>query len=120
MIKRIVATKEAENIIHRIAQEFGEIIFYQSGGCCEGSRPICMPKNDYYVKTKDALFDTIEGFEYYMDKDVIEYWQYSQLTLDVIDSPSGGFSLENEYDKSFIIRSRLFSKEEIKSLSPIY
>lgn len=116
MVERIITTDQSKEVIRRLTHEFGDLVFYQSGGCCEGSRPICMQKSDFYEKSKDVLFATIEGFPYYMDKDVFEYWRYSQLTLDVVDSAYGGFSLESDYEKSFIIRSRLFTEEELKEL----
>lgn len=114
--QRIVATEAARDVIRRLAAEYGDLVFSQSGGCCDGARPICLQKSDYYVKTNDVLLGQIEGFNYYLDGNMFDYWKNSQLTLDVMDNMSGSFSLEDIYDKSFIIRSRIFSDAELQGL----
>ncbi|MBP3942261.1 DUF779 domain-containing protein [Sphingobacteriaceae bacterium WQ 2009] len=120
MIARLNATAEAIALIHELQQEFGELMFYQAGGCCEGSQPQCFKKGKYYLRKNDAMIGLIEGCEFWIDRDLFEYWQYSHFELDVIDGIGvGGFSLETSRMKTFKIKYRLFSEEDLQHLSPI-
>jgi len=120
MIKRIDATAEALELIHELQNEFGEIMFYQAGGCCEGSQPQCFKKGKYYLRKKDAMIGTVAGAEFWIDRDLFEYWQYAHFTLDVIDGYGvGGFSLETSRQKTFRIIYRLFEEQELAGLEPV-
>lgn len=115
-IKRITATEKAENIIKQLRQEYGELIFHQSGGCCEGSYPHCFQKDEFRVGDSDVCLGEITGCKFYMAKDQFEYWKHTQLRLDVTTGRGASFSLETTMDVCFVIRSRIFTEEELNHL----
>jgi len=120
MVSRLSATGKALELISELKRNNGELMFYQAGGCCEGTQPQCFEKGGFYLRTNDVLIGEIEGCEFWVDKDLFEYWQYSHFTLDAIDGfGPGGFSLETPLGKTFKIHYRLFTEEELKDLSPI-
>ena len=96
------------------------LMFYQAGGCCEGTQPQCFEKGGFYVRTNDAMIGLVDGFEFWIDRDLFEYWKFSHFTLDVTDGfGPGGFSLETPLGKTFNIIYRLFTEEELKNLEPV-
>lgn len=120
MIQRLAATDTAIALIHELQAEFGDLMFYQAGGCCEGTQPQCFKKGKYYLRKNDAMIGLVEGCEFWVDRDLFEYWKYSHFTLDVIDGMGvGGFSLETSRLKTFKISYTLFSDAELADLSPI-
>lgn len=119
-IKRLEATEKALNLIEMLQEKFAELMFYQAGGCCEGTQPQCFEKGGFYLRYEDVCIGTINGFEFWVDKDLFEYWKHAHFTLDVTDAiGAGGFSLETPYGKTFIINYRLFTDEESKYLEEI-
>lgn len=95
-------------------------MFYQAGGCCEGTQPQCFEKDGFYLRTGDVCIGTIKGFEFWIDKDLFEYWKYSHFTLDVLDGfGPGGFSLETPYGKTFKVHYRLFTEVELENLEHV-
>ena len=103
-----------------LQEKFGDLMFYQAGGCCEGTQPQCFEKGGFYLRYEDVCIGTIKGFEFWVDKDLFEYWKHAHFTLDVTDAiGAGGFSLETPYGKTFIIKYRLFTEEESTNLEEI-
>jgi len=95
-------------------------MFYQAGGCCEGTQPQCFEKGGFYPRMNDAMIGLAEGYEFWIDRDLYEYWQYSHFTLDVLDGfGPGGFSLESSLGKTFKVHYRLFTDEELMHLAPV-
>lgn len=120
MIKRLDVTEEAKKIIQQLAAQHGDLMFYQAGGCCEGTQPQCFEKGGYFPRMNDAMIGLAEGYEFWIDRDLFEYWQYSHFTLDVLDGfGPGGFSLETPLGKTFKVHYRLFNEEELKNLEPV-
>ncbi len=120
MVKRLAATEKAIALIKQLQETHGELMFYQAGGCCEGTQPQCFEKGGYYLRMNDVCIGTIEDCEFWVDKDLFEYWKYSHFTLDVLDGFGvGGFSLETPLQKTFKIHYRLFTPEELENLTPV-
>lgn len=119
-IKRLDATEKALDLIQMLQEKFGDLMFYQAGGCCEGTQPQCFEKGGYYLRYEDVCIGTINGFEFWLDKDLFEYWKHVHFTLDVTDAiGAGGFSLETPYGKTFVVKYRLFTEEESQNLEEI-
>jgi uncharacterized protein (DUF779 family) len=120
MVSRLSATSKALNLISELKETHGGLMFYQAGGCCEGTQPQCFEKGGFYLRMNDVLIGSIDGCEFWVDRDLFEYWKYSHFTLDVLDGfGPGGFSLETSLGKTFKIIYRLFTEEELKELEPI-
>lgn len=119
MIKRVTTTAKAKEVIAKLKAAYGELMFHQSGGCCEGSYPHCFEKNGFLIGSNDVCIGEIEGCKFYMAGDQFEYWKHTQLTLDVIEGRAASFSLESVLDVGFFIDSRLFTEEELKDLEPL-
>jgi len=119
MYKRIDFTPEAAALIAELKERYGELMFHQSGGCCDGSQPMCFEKGDFKLGYSDVCLGVIEDCEFWMSKDQFEYWQHTHLTLNAIDGRGASFSLEIPLGKRFMIESRLFTEEETKDLEPV-
>lgn len=119
MVQRVLVTDKAKELIARLKAEYGDLIFHQSGGCCEGSYPHCFEKGGFLVGSNDVCIGQIEGCNFYMAADQFEYWKHTQLTLDAMEGRAASFSLESTVDMCFIIHSRLFTDEEINNLEPV-
>jgi uncharacterized protein (DUF779 family) len=115
-IMRVTATQAALDLIKILEQEHGPLLFHQSGGCCDGSSPMCYPQDDYIVGDADVLLGHIGGVPFYMSPSQFEYWKHTQLIIDVVPGRGGMFSLENGRDIRFLTRSRLFSDDEAAAL----
>jgi uncharacterized protein (DUF779 family) len=118
MTQRIDITKEASNVILQLKEKFGELMFHQSGGCCDGSQPMCFEKGDFILGSSDICLGEIDGCEFWMSKDQFEYWQYTHLTIDITPGRGSSFSLEIPMGLRFITKSRLFTTEELEGLQP--
>jgi len=119
-ISRLDATKNALDVIALLKEKFGDLMFYQAGGCCEGTQPQCFEKGVFYLRTGDVCIGQIVGFDFWLDKDLFEYWKHAHFTLDVMDGiGAGGFSLETPMGKTFIVKYRIFEEDEISNLEPI-
>ncbi|WP_262249388.1 DUF779 domain-containing protein [Parapedobacter soli] len=120
MITRIDSTQAAKDLIKELKEKHGELMFYQAGGCCEGTQPQCFEKGGFYLRMNDVCIGEVEGCEFWVDKDLFEYWKHSHFTLDVTDGfGAGGFSLETPLGKTFQIQYRLFTTEELEDLAPV-
>ncbi|WP_041738265.1 DUF779 domain-containing protein [Echinicola vietnamensis] len=117
--KRIDITKEAEALIDKLRDQHGPLMFHQSGGCCDGSSPMCYSKGEFRTGASDVWMGQIHDCDFYMSKDQFEYWKHTHLTLDVTDGRGASFSLEIPYGKRFLIRSRLLTEDELADLEPV-
>lgn len=114
---RILATAEAEALIERLRAIHGALMFHQSGGCCDGSAPMCYTAGEFRVGGQDVLLGTIAGdVPVWIGAAQFEYWRHTQITIDVVPGRGAGFSLEGPEGFRFIIRSRLFSDDEADAL----
>ncbi|MBS9478642.1 DUF779 domain-containing protein [Ancylobacter radicis] len=118
-VPRVLATPAALELIATLTAEHGPVLFHQSGGCCDGSSPMCYAKGDYIVGDEDVRLGAIGGAPFYMSPSQFAYWQHTQLIIDVVPGRGGMFSLENGRDQRFLTRSRLFGDEETERLTPI-
>jgi len=119
MTKKVKATDTALQLIDKLESVHGPLMFHQSGGCCDGSSPMCYPRGEFRTGDSDVLLGEIGGTPFYMAKDQYEYWKHTQLIIDVVDGRGGMFSLEGPEGKRFLTRSRVFTDEEQKELNLI-
>lgn len=117
-VKRVLVTETAAALIDTLRADNGELMFHQSGGCCDGSQPMCYPKGEFRVGANDVKMGTIHGCEFFMSGDQFEYWKHTQLTIDVVKGRGASFSLEIPLGVRFITQSRLFTDEESERLEP--
>ena len=113
---RVTATNEARDLLAEIRAEHGDVMFHQSGGCCDGSAPMCYPKGDFHIGSNDVKLGDIDGAEVWISGPQFEVWKHTQLILDVVPGRGGMFSLDNGREKRFLTRSRVLSQEELKNL----
>ena len=115
---RVDYTEAAAELLRKLSKIHGPLMFHQSGGCCDGSSPMCYPRGEFRVGGQDVLlgeFDIEEiaaPIQVWISASQFEYWKHTHLTIDLVDGRGGGFSLESPEGKRFLIRSRLFSDEE--------
>ncbi|HJW53654.1 MAG TPA: DUF779 domain-containing protein [Burkholderiaceae bacterium] len=115
-VLRVTATAEALELIATLREKYGTLIFFQSGGCCDGSAPMCYPSGEFSVGTADVYLGDLGGVPFYIGSEQYEYWKHTQLIIDVTKGNGGMFSLENGSGKRFLTRSRLFTDEEWNAL----
>jgi uncharacterized protein (DUF779 family) len=113
---QVTATPTAIELIDRLRAEHGPVLFHQSGGCCDGSSPMCYPQGEFLIGDQDKQLGEIGGAPFYMSRSQFEYWKHTQLTIDVVEGRGGMFSLENGRGVRFLVRSRLFDDAEIDEL----
>ncbi len=106
--EKVLATDEAVELMDLLKEKHGPLMFHQSGGCCDGSSPMCYPRGEFRVGDSDILLGYVNDAPFYMSKDQYEYWKHTQLIIDVVEGRGGMFSLENPEGKRFLIRSRVF------------
>lgn len=111
-MKRVEITEEAVNIIKQLKEKHGDLIFHQSGGCCDGSAPMIFEKDDMYLDESDILLGEVEGVPFYMNQDQFEYWKHTHLTIGITEGRGASFSLEIPLGLRFIIHSRILTEEE--------
>ncbi len=116
MVERVVATDAALQLIDKIKAMHGPLMFHQSGGCCDGSSPMCYPAGDFKVGQQDVHMGEIGGFPFYMGAAQFDYWKHTQLIIDVVPGRGSGFSLEAPEGVRFLTRSRLFDDAEAEAL----
>ena len=117
MVERVLATEAALELIALLTRRHGPVMFHQSGGCCDGSSPMCYPEGDLILGNQDVLLGEIGGALFYMHKNQFDYWKHTQLIIDVVDGRGGMFSLEGVEGKRFLTRSRAFTNEELNELN---
>jgi len=119
MYSRVDITKEALSIVEKLKAENGALLFHQSGGCCDGSAPMCFPEDEFIIGSRDVRIGTIAGCNFWMNEDQFEYWKHTHLTVDIVEGRGSSFSLEIPLGYRFIVKSRLFTDEESANLEPI-
>lgn len=107
-VARVVATDAAIELLREIRRDYPDILFHQSGGCCDGSSPMCYPADDYIVGDTDVKLGEIDGVPFYIHQSQYEVWKHTQLIIDVVPGRGGMFSLDNGREKRFLTRSKLF------------
>jgi uncharacterized protein (DUF779 family) len=115
-VARVLVTEGAAQVIRDLRAEHGALLFHQSGGCCDGSAPMCFPLGEFRIGQRDVLLGEIEGCPFYMGGDQFEYWKHTQLTIDVVPGRGSGFSLEAPRGVRFLTRSRVFDADEVEAL----
>jgi uncharacterized protein len=109
---RVIATDAALDLISEIRADHPEILFHQSGGCCDGSSPMCYPAAEFQVGDHDVLLGHIGGVPFYIGGRQYEVWKHTQLIIDVVPGRGGMFSLDNGREKRFLTRGRIFGEDE--------
>ena len=117
-VKRVLATDAAIKLMDQLRLKHGELMFHQSGGCCDGSSPMCYPKDGFILGPSDVRLGEIGGAGFYMSDSQFEYWKHTQLIIDVVAGRGGMFSLENPEGVRFLTRSRVFADHELDHLEP--
>ena len=125
VVERVAFTEEAADLVRRLSAVHGSVMFHQSGGCCDGSSPMCYPEGEFLVGAVDVRVGLVpidgldEPVEFWMSESQFAYWEHTHLTVDVVDGRGGGFSLETPEGKRFLIRSRLFTDDEWPRRAPV-
>jgi uncharacterized protein (DUF779 family) len=110
---RVSATQAALDLIERIRGQYGEFVFFQTGGCCEGSAPLALLKHEITVGQNDVHLGQIGGLNFYMSSSQFEYWQHTHLIIDaVVGGGSNSLSLDGGTGWAFLTRSRLYTDDE--------
>ena len=117
MIPRVLITAEAAAMVAKLRTIHGALMFHQSGGCCDGSAPMCYPAGEFRVGSQDVLMGEIADCKFYIGANQFEYWRHTQLIIDVVKGRGAGFSLEAPEGFRFLTRSRVFSDDEAEALT---
>ena len=119
MADRVTATPAALALIAELLGEYGAILFHQSGGCCDGSSPMCYPQDDFIVGDRDVKLGEVGGAPVYIGAAQFDVWRHTQLILDVVPGRGGMFSLDNGREVRFLTRSRVFTPDELILLESV-
>jgi len=114
--QRVIATPAALALLGRLRARHGPVLFFQSGGCCDGSAPMCYPAGEFAVSDTDVHLGDLDGTPFYMGAEQFAYWEHTQLVIDVVAGNGGMFSLDNGTGQRFLTRSRLFTDAELARL----
>ena len=117
MVERVLVTPAAAAVIATLRGLHGPVMFHQSGGCCDGSSPMCYPAGEFKVGAQDIRLGAIEGAEFFIGAAQFDYWRHTQLIIDVVPGRGSGFSLEAPEGVRFLTRSRVFTDEEAAALA---
>ena len=115
-LRRVVCTPAAVDLIRTVRARHGPVMFHQSGGCCDGSAPMCYPAGEFRVSAQDVYLGEIGGCPFYIGAAQFDYWAHTQLLVDVVPGRGAGFSLEAPEGIRFLTRSRLFTEAEVAEL----
>jgi uncharacterized protein (DUF779 family) len=118
-VHRIISTGKADELIDRLRKIHGQLMFHQSGGCCDGSQPMCFAEGEFKTGSSDVCLGVVNGCRFYMSLDQWEYWKHTQLILDVTPGRGSSFSLEIPLGVRFLTRSRVFTEEELTQLQDV-
>ncbi len=113
---RVALTPAAADLLRTVVGRHGPVMFHQSGGCCDGSAPMCYPVGDFKIGVRDVLLGEFEGVSYWIGGAQFEYWKHTHLTVDVVPGRGAGFSLEAPRGVRFLVRSRVLEPDEIAEL----
>lgn len=115
-VTRVECTAAAEALLADLREEHGDLLFHQSGGCCDGSAPMCYPRGEFRLGARDVFLGTIGQTPFFMGADQFEYWKHTHLTIDVVKGRGSGFSVEAPRGVRFLVRSRVLTDEEVRVL----
>jgi uncharacterized protein len=120
-VTRVSVTPKAVEMLQELTQQYGKLMFHQSGGCCDGSSPMCFPDGDFITGDSDVHLGSLDiggddPVEVWMSREQFAYWSHTHLTIDIVPGRGAGFSVEAPTGHRFLIRSRLFTDEESESL----
>ena len=118
-VERVSVTEKARAVIDRLKQKHGELMFHQSGGCCDGSAPMCFAKGDFMVGSRELCLGDIEGCKFYMAADLCEYYRISHIVVDVAQGRGSSFSLEIPLGLRIMAVSRIFTDDELPNIRPV-
>jgi uncharacterized protein len=123
-VERVGLTDQAVDLVRRLVGVHGPVMFHQSGGCCDGSSPMCFPLGEFRTGDSDVLLGSVrvdaegqEAVEVWMSAAQFQYWDHTHLTIDVVKGRGAGFSLEAPEGVRFMIRSRIFTDAEAAALA---
>ena len=117
MVDRVLITDAAAAMVEKLKARHGPLMFHQSGGCCDGSAPMCFPDGDLKVGAQDVRLGTIAGCPFFIGTAQFEYWRHTQLIIDVVPGRGAGFSVEAPEGVRFLTRSRVFTDAEAAELA---
>lgn len=115
-VTRVECSAAAAELIAELRKEHGDLLFHQSGGCCDGSAPMCFPRGEFKIGARDVLLGVIAGTPFFMGGDQFEYWKHTHLTIDVVAGRGSGFSVEAPRGVRFLVRSRVLEDAEVRAL----
>jgi uncharacterized protein (DUF779 family) len=119
---RALVTRAAADLLDRLAQQHGPVMFHQSGGCCDGSSPMCYPVGDFVVGDRDVLLGVLDvgpGVPVWISGPQFDTWKHTQLVIDLVPGRGGGFSLESPEGVRFLSRGRAFTDDENAQLEAV-
>ena len=116
MVERVTVTPAATALIEKLRAQHGPLLFHQSGGCCDGSAPMCYPQGEFRIGQRDVLLGTISGCPFFISGPQFEYWQHTHLIIDAVPGRGAGFSIEAPEGLRFLTRSRVFTEDELDEL----
>jgi len=116
-VRRVVASTAAREFIAELKADYGALLFHQSGGCCDGSSPMCYPADGFRIGPSDTLLGVIDDVPVYIGRSQGAAWAHTQLILDVVPGRGGMFSLDNGREKRFLTRGRVFTPAEVAALN---
>jgi uncharacterized protein (DUF779 family) len=119
IVERVSVTEKAKVVIDQLRQQHGDLMFHQSGGCCDGSSPMCFAKGEFMIGSRDLCLGEIHGCRFYMAADQFEYYKNSHIVVDVSEGRGSSFSLEIPLGLRFMAVSRLFTDDEIPDIRPV-
>lgn len=118
-LKRVMVTPAAEAMLRKLQGIHGDLMFHQSGGCCDGSSPMCYPRGEFRLGQQDVFLGVIADTPFYISGPQFEYWQHTRLIIDLVKGRGSGFSVEAPEGVRFLTRSELFTDEEDKALAAL-
>ncbi len=119
VVERLSVTDKAKAIIDKLREKHGELMFHQSGGCCDGSSPMCFAKGEFLIGSRDLCLGEIHGCNFYMASDQFEYYKNMHINIDVTEGRGSSFSLEIPLGVRFMAVSRLLEDDEISNIRPV-
>lgn len=117
-VPRVIATDAARAMIRRLRDQHGPLMFHQSGGCCDGSSPMCYPAGEFRTGARDVLLGSIEDTNVFIGAAQHALWSHTQLIIDLVPGRGSGFSLEAPEGVRFLTRSRVFTDAETARIQP--
>lgn len=118
-VKRVSLTATASQLILQLKQTHGPLMFHQSGGCCDGSAPMCYPRGEFRVGESDIYLGDIDDCSFFIGRAQYESWKHTHLIIDAVPGRGSGFSVESPTGFRFLTRSRMYTEEEYEALQEL-